>query len=59
VSLGAAPPAMSAGFSTAHPGALPVEIVNVPALAINLNTAKALRLTIPHALLARVDEVIE
>ena len=38
---------------------LPVEAVNRPTLALNLKTAKLLGLTVPAALLARADEVIE
>ena len=43
----------------AKPGALPVEQPTKFDLAINLTTAKALKLTIPEAFLLRVDELIE
>lgn len=43
----------------ANPGELPVERPTKFELAINLSTARSLRLTIPHALMLRADELFE
>jgi putative ABC transport system substrate-binding protein len=42
----------------AKPSELPVEQVSTLRLAVNLKTARALRITIPESILVRADEVI-
>ena len=46
-------------FKGANPAEMPIEQATTLTLAVNLKTAKALRLTIPPSLLQRADQVIE
>jgi putative ABC transport system substrate-binding protein len=43
----------------AKPGGLPIQLPAKFAFAVNLKTAKALRLTIPQSLLMRADQILE
>ncbi|MCC7284112.1 MAG: hypothetical protein IT556_17145, partial [Acetobacteraceae bacterium] len=41
------------------PGDLPVQLPTTIEFVVNLRTAQALRMTVPQAILARADRVIE
>jgi putative tryptophan/tyrosine transport system substrate-binding protein len=59
VTIGAASTYVDKIFKDAKPADLPVEQPVKFKLVINLNTARALALTIPQSLLLRTNEVIQ